>query len=176
MLGLFLVWVLRAFGLFCVLRFLLQLSGANIYNPIVSAFAKITNPVLQPLRRFLPKHRLIDFSSGIAVLVIHIAATLISYPMFARAGLFHIPIIFGVLLAIKVVCGVYIVGIILTVIMSWVAPNVYSPATEIAHVLTEPILRPIRKVLPAMAGFDFSPMLALLGLFMIFSMLPRLPT
>ena len=170
-----LVMVLRAFGLLCVLRFLLQLSGANVYNPIVSAFAKITNPVLQPLRRFLPKHRLIDFSSGVVVLIIHVVVVLLSYPSFARAALIHIPIIFGVLSAIKVVCVVYIVGIILTVIMSWVAPNVYSPATEIAHVLTEPILRPIRKVLPAMAGFDFSPMLALLGLFMIVSMLPRLP-
>lgn len=169
-----LVMVLRAFGLLCVLRFLLQLSGANIYNPIVSAFAKITNPILQPLRRFLPKHRLIDFSSGIVVLIIHIAVVLISYSTFANAALFHIAIIFGVMLAIKVVCWVYIVAIVLTVIMSWIAPNVYSPATEIAHVLTEPVLRPIRKVLPAMAGFDFSPMLALLGLFMIVSMLPRL--
>lgn len=174
MLGFFVVTVLRAFGLLCVLRFLLQLSGANIYNPIVSAFAKITNPILQPLRRFLPKHRLIDFSSGIVVLIAHIVVVLISYPMYAKAALFHIPIIFGVMLAIKVVCWVYIVAIVLTVIMSWVAPNVYSPATELAQVLTEPILRPIRKVLPAMAGFDFTPMLALLGLFMIVSMLPRL--
>lgn len=76
-------------------------------------------------------------------------------------------------MAIKVTCWIFIVAILLMVIMSWIAPNVYSPATELARVLTEPVLRPLRKVLPAMAGFDFSPMLAMMGLFFVLYLLAR---
>lgn len=162
-----LAFVLRLFGWLCLLRFLFQLSGANVFNPLVSAFAKVTNPILQPLRRVLPKHRLIDFSSGLAVLVVHIVIAMLLRPDILKVGAYHLAIFIGVLWSIQTTCWVYILAIILTVLMSWIAPNVYSPATELARILTEPILRPIRKVLPAMAGFDFSPMLAMMGLFFI---------
>lgn len=164
--GIFVV-VLHMFGFLCLLRFLFQLAGANMYNPLVSVFAKITNPILQPLRRFLPKHRLIDFSSGLIVLLAHFLIQCLSSPLIVKAGMYHLLLIRSVLQAIHATCWIFIIAIVLTVIMSWVAPNVYSPATELARVLTEPILRPIRKMLPAMAGFDFSPMLAMMGLFFV---------
>lgn len=138
-----------------------------MYNPLVQAFARITNPVLQPFRRVLPKHRLIDFSSGLAVIGLHIAIAFLSVSAESKAGLVPLLILIGVLRAINLTCWVYIVAIVLTVIMSWIAPNVYSPATELARVLTEPILRPLRKLLPSTGGFDFSPMLAMMGLFFI---------
>ena len=159
-----LLLVLRLFGTLCLLRFLFQLAGANMYNPLVQAFARVTNPILQPLRRVLPKHRLIDFSSGLVVLI---AFSLINYlrnRVLIEEGAYHLLLIGGVAMAIKTACWIFIIAILLMVIMSWVAPNVYSPATELARVLTEPVLRPLRKVLPAMAGFDFSPMLAMVGL------------
>ena len=168
-----LIVVLRLFGTLCLLRFLFQLAGANMYNPLVQAFARVTNPILQPLRRFLPKHRLIDFSSGLVVLIAFVLIQTLSAPFLIKAGAFHLLLIGGLLMAIKVTCWIFIVAILLMVIMSWVAPNVYSPATELARVLTEPVLRPIRKVLPAMAGFDFSPMLAMMGLFFVLYLLAR---
>ncbi|MYD46294.1 MAG: YggT family protein [Gammaproteobacteria bacterium] len=159
-----LILVLRLFGVLCLLRFLFQLAGANMYNPLVQGFARATNPVLQPLRRFLPKHRLIDFSSGLVVLIAFFLVQCLSSPEEVKEGVFHLLLISGAVTAIIHVCWIFIGAILLTVIMSWVAPNVYSPATELARVLTEPVLRPLRKVLPAMAGFDFSPMLAMVGL------------
>lgn len=161
------VIVLNMFGWLCLLRFLFQLSGANMFNPLVSMFAKITNPILQPLRRVLPKHSLIDFSSGLVAIIAYFLVKCLTFPIAVQAGAFHILLIGGVLLAVKATCWIYMVAIFLTVIMSWIAPNVYSPATELARILSEPVLRPIRKVLPAMAGFDFSPMLALTGLGML---------
>ena len=169
--GEILVFVLRFFSWFCLLRFLFQLSGANIYNPFVSAFAKVTNPVLQPLRRFLPKHRLIDFSSGLVTLIANMLIVLLKTPIVMKIGAYHIPVIWGVVEALSATCWVYIIAIILSVLMSWIAPNVYSPATELARVLTEPILRPLRKFLPPMAGFDFSPMMATMGLFFVLFLL-----
>ncbi len=159
-----LILVLRLFGTLCLLRFLFQLAGANMYNPLVQGFARVTNPILQPLRRVLPKHRLIDFSSALVVLIAFFCVKWLSSPDDVEAGAFHKLLLGGVVTAIRYVCWIFIGSILLTVIMSWVAPNVYSPATELARVLTEPVLRPLRKVLPAMAGFDFSPMLAMVGL------------
>ena len=167
MLSALLILVLKTFAFFCLLRFLFQLAGANHFNPLVSAFAKVTNPVLQPLRQILPKHRLIDFSSGLAVIVLHIVIAFLGIPDALKTGVAHLVILIGVLQSIQLTCWVFIIAIILTVVMSWIAPNVYSPATELARVLTEPILRPLRKFLPAMAGFDFSPMLAMMGLFFV---------
>ena len=37
-----------------LLRFLLQLVGADFYNPISQAIARITNPLLHPLRKIIP--------------------------------------------------------------------------------------------------------------------------
>lgn len=158
---------LNLFGWLSLLRFLFQLVGANTFNPLVSAFAKITNPVLQPLRRFLPKHNRIDFSSALAVLVVYFLIRCLKFPALLKVGAFHLLLIGGVLSAIEAICLIYLVAIALTVVMSWIAPNVYSPATELASILTEPLLRPLRKVLPTIAGFDFSPALAIAGLTLV---------
>ena len=167
----FFIVILRLFGVLCLLRFLFQLAGANMFNPLVQAFARVTNPILQVFRRILPKHRLIDFSSGLFVLISFFIVRWLSNPVLADDGQYHIILISSVAMAIRYVCWIFIGSILLTVIMSWVAPNVYSPATELARVLTEPVLRPLRKVLPTTAGFDFSPMLAMVGLsFILYSL------
>lgn len=50
------------------------------------------------------------------------------------------------------------------VILSWVRPPADHPLVRLIHGLTEPVLAPIRKVLPPMGGFDLSPLALLLGL------------
>ncbi|MCS6946720.1 MAG: YggT family protein, partial [Steroidobacteraceae bacterium] len=58
----------------------------------------------------------------------------------------------------------YFIAILLGVILSWVAPDGYSPAHALIYALTEPVLNPIRRVVPAVGGFDFSPLIALLAI------------
>ena len=65
--------------------------------------------------------------------------------------------------------------LIAVAIMSWMLAfgviNAYSPVVrsvlEILYRLTEPLLRPIRRVIPSVAGVDFSPVIALLGLWFV---------
>lgn len=52
--------------------------------------------------------------------------------------------------------------IVIRVIMSWVRPNPTGPLGRFLLEATDPILRPFQKVLPPMAGLDFSPILALI--------------
>ena len=48
------------------------------------------------------------------------------------------------------------------VIMSWVQVDRRQPLARIVYDLTEPALAPIRQLLPAVGGLDFSPMVLLL--------------
>ena len=161
-------FAVSVFALFCLLRFLLHLSGANFYSPIVNSVMRITDPVLNPIRKVLPVSRRLDLASLLATLVLETASVYIrvmhaealaTFPLWAYVWN-------GAVSAVQISIWIYLVAILASVIMSWVAPNVYSPLAEIAKQLADPFLAPVRKLLPPMAGFDFSPMLGMLVLIM----------
>lgn len=52
--------------------------------------------------------------------------------------------------------------IVIRVIMSWVRPQPTGPVGRFLLEVTDPILAPLQKILPPMAGLDFSPILALI--------------
>ena len=75
-----------------------------------------------------------------------------------------------------------IIGVILTILtwiiiiralISWVNPDPYNPIVQFLYRVTEPILMPIRRILPAMGGFDLSPIVALVGIMFIRSYVVR---
>jgi YggT family protein len=51
-----------------------------------------------------------------------------------------------------------------SIILSWVNLSPDSPIVKVVHQLTEPVLAPVRRVLPAAGGFDLSPLLVLLAI------------
>jgi YggT family protein len=56
-------------------------------------------------------------------------------------------------------------GVILVrAIASWLAPQSTHPALELLRKLTEPVLKPVRDLLPTTSGIDLSPLLVLVGL------------
>ena len=60
------------------------------------------------------------------------------------------------------------------VIMSWISPRGGDPLSTILHQITEPILGPIRNVLPKLGMFDFAPIVALIVLGIIQRVVARL--
>ena len=48
------------------------------------------------------------------------------------------------------------------VIMSWISPRGNDPVSPILYQITEPLLAPIRRLMPRTGTFDFTPMVALL--------------
>jgi YggT family protein len=58
----------------------------------------------------------------------------------------------------------YSLIVIVAVVLSWVQVDPRNPLVGLVRALTEPALAPIRKLLPAAGGLDFSPMLLLIGL------------
>lgn len=61
--------------------------------------------------------------------------------------------------------------IIVRVIISWVNPNPYNPLVRLVRGLTDPVLEPIRRLLPDMGGLDISPFVALLIIWILMSLI-----
>jgi YggT family protein len=58
----------------------------------------------------------------------------------------------------------YSLVVLVAVILSWVPLDRRNPLVMITHALTEPLLAPIRGILPPMGGLDLSPMVLLFAL------------
>lgn len=147
-----------------LLRFALQWSRADFYNPISQFAIKMTNPVLLPLRRIIPGWRGYDWASIVLAMLLVMILVCIKSLLLLKGMLLPwtyillLTVINTVLLFIKL----YFWLIIIEVILSWVNPQaLYASTGAIIRQLTQPLMQPIRKRLP-MSGIDFSPMIVLL--------------
>ncbi|BCX82529.1 YggT family protein [Methylomarinovum caldicuralii] len=148
-----------------MLRFLFQLVEADFYNPISQALVKITHPPLRLLRRFIPAIGRVDTASLVFMLLLQVLA---DYLVYLLQGGGRVAI--GVLVAsaliqlVNLAFNVFIYAIIIQAVMSWINPDPYNPVYALLTDLTEPVLRPCRRLIPALGGLDLSPLLALVGL------------
>lgn len=154
-----------AISLFAV-RVLLQLVRANFYNPVCQFFYKATNPVLMPMRKALRPVRNFDIAGTLVAYVLECLKVLL---LFALAG--RVPGIVGILVLgfaelLAFLLMLYFWLILIRVVLSFVGQGSYSPVVPLIAQLTEPVLKPIRRVLPDLGGFDLSPLLATLAIFL----------
>ncbi len=152
-----------------LLRFILQVSRADFYNPISQFIVKATNPLLIPLRRIVPGWQRLDFASLILALLLQfVLESLVNMIPISAFGQYFAPL-FGITLLslLNAVIQLYTWALILVVIISWVAPGSYHPGAQLLMQITEPLLKPIRQIMPATGGLDLSPMILLLILFVI---------
>jgi YggT family protein len=158
------------FGLYIIavmLRFLLQLVRADFYNPISQFLVKATNPPLKPLRRIIPGLGGIDLSS---LMLAWLLKTIELFLVFTIAGTsinLIAPFIWAMPELVELLINIYLFGILIQVILSWVNPGSYNPATALLYSLTGPLMRPAQKILPPMGGIDLSPMLVMIGLILL---------
>lgn len=68
---------------------------------------------------------------------------------------------------------VFTVLILARVVMSWVNPDPNHALVRLVHRTTEPVLAPVRSMLPVMGGFDFSPILVLVGVQILENLIVR---
>lgn len=146
-----------------MLRFLLQWVKADFYNPVCQMLIKVTNLPLKPLRRIIPGFFGLDFAAIVLMFILQLVALalialIISFPITP----YIILIAIGKLLIL--VLNLYFFAILIRAIASWFNSNPYHPLIMLLNQLTEPVLRPARRLLPNIAGFDFSPIVLLIVL------------
>jgi YggT family protein len=149
-----------------LLRVLLPLVRADSRNQLSQAVIRMTNPLVLPLRRVLPPMGKFDTASLVALLIVQIAATATLWLLGAYQGVFTPAQFFRVALLdlILVVLHFYFFVLLLYVLLSWVAPNTYSPGAALVSSLCEPLLRPIRRIIPPLGGMDLSALFLMIGL------------
>jgi len=144
-----------------MLRFLLQWTQADFYNPISQFLVKITHPPLRAIRRFVPAVGRIDSSSLILALVLQIVA---NFAILAIKGV-AIGIVALTVLSftdlLKMAIDIFIYAIFAGAILSWFAPGSYSGASSLLYSLTDPVLDVCRRLVPDLGGIDLSPLIAL---------------
>lgn len=163
-----------------MLRFLLQWVRADFYNPFSQFIVKLTNPLVRPLRRIIPGWGGLDVATLLlAYLITMLQVTLVGTRIapYEILGLLDgqslAPLsIAGVALLdlAALTIGIYFVAIIVQAVISWVNPGHYNPVIGLLHRLTEPLLRPARRLIPPISGIDLSPLLVILAL-QVFKML-----
>lgn len=144
------------FGLYIgavLLRLLLQWTRADFHNPLSQAIVKLTNPILRPLRRYIPALGRIDSASVLLIALLQLLNTWLVATLGNPVGSL---ILVAVADLLSKLIYLYLFAIIIQALASWVAPSAYNPVLALISALTEPLLRPIRRALPPVSGLDLS--------------------
>jgi len=150
-----------------LLRFLCQLVRADYYNPISKTLVRFTNPLLIPLRKIIPGFGGIDWAALVLAFLLEVALIIVVQLVFGKVFLDIIILPIALIALINLALNFYFYGMIILVIASFVAPHTYNPVVSLLGQLIDPILRPIRKILPPLGGLDFSPMVLMFGIYLI---------
>jgi YggT family protein len=166
------VYILQTIGslylLIVLLRFILQLVKADFYNPLCQFIVRATHPLLKPLRKVIPSFAGLDIASLVlAILVQLVLMALVLLLMGNGIGDPLLLLVWSIIGVTALFLKVFFFALIISVILSWVAQGSRNPAAELVSQICEPLLAPIRRVLPGMGGLDLSPIVAFLILNLI---------
>ncbi|MCL5499833.1 YggT family protein [Phytobacter palmae] len=155
--------IIQAYTMVLLLRIWMQWARCDFYNPFSQFIVKITQPIVGPLRRIIPAMGPIDSASLLIALLLCVVKAFLN-PYVSMDGV--LIVLAAVLIVIKTLGSLIFWVLLLMAIMSWVSQG-RSPVEYVLLQLTEPLLRPIRRLLPSMGGLDFSPMILVLLMYVI---------
>jgi len=163
--GLFLInTVLGLYILIVLLRFLFQLLQADFYNPLSQFIVKASNPPLTRLHQLVPSLWGIDLAAIVLLLILE--ALRLSLTVLILG---HTPSMSGLLILsigelLKMAVYVVVFSIFVRALLSWVSNGTRNSLARLVESLTEPLLAPARRLLPATGGLDLSPMIVFIVL------------
>lgn len=150
-----------------LVRLLLDWFSGKLFNPIYRFIYKFTQPPIGIVQKFLPTKSGFNWVCLVVILGLEIIEILILFyfttmQMPAFVGL----LIWAIAAVLSLVKTIFFWSIIVYAILSWISAmnRQHNPLEEITGILVAPLLRPIQKILPTIAGFDLSPIVAFLAL------------
>jgi len=145
-----------------LLRFMMQLFRVPFRNPFAQFIVAITDFAVKPLRRVVPGLFGLDWACLVLALVLEFVVVIAVYWLdgfpFALAGTKVWPVMLGLAAVRLLSLTVYlIIGLTLVrAVLSWVNSN--TPLMPVVYELTEPFLRPLRRIVPTVANVDLTPL------------------
>ncbi|NLQ17369.1 YggT family protein [Marinomonas sp. M1K-6] len=160
-----LVKVLCNLYLFVVLlRLVLQLTRADFYNPVSQGIVKATSPFVLPLRKIIPSIGRLDTATLVLAFVVQLLTVFlvvflqnaamppVGYAIYTVAGtLYHL-------------LDLYFWAMLISVILSWVAPGASHPGALLVGQITAPLYRLCQRFIPPLGGLDLSPIFIFLAI------------
>ncbi len=153
--------------LLLLMRFWLPALRANFQNPIAQGVLRYTSPLVVPVRRFVPPIRRLDTATVLVAFVIQLAVLLVisalqntvggADPLSSFSGsnvMLRFALSASVELAMLSVT-LFIVAIAIRVILNWMG-RYMGPISDMLTDLTEPLIRPIRRIIPPLGVLDLS--------------------
>lgn len=154
---------------FVIARFILQVVRADFYNPVSQAVVKVTSPLLMPLRKIIPGYGRVDVACIVLLLFVVLIKLLVLLFLFYGGYASAIQFIAWFVREVAAsVINFFILVIFISIILSWVAMGTgYNPMMDVIRQLSDPVIRPVRQIVPPLGMFDLSPMIVLLVLYFI---------
>ncbi len=159
-----------AFGIVTVLlllRVLLQFVRADFNNPICQFLYKASNPLLIPLGKLFPVVRGLNTAGLVVAWVLQSIKWV--FMGLLLGGWLALPgvVVLGLYSLVDLILLILFWTIILRIVLSFVAPDGYHPVVPLTYRITEPLLAPVRALIPSAGGLDFSPILVTLGIYLL---------
>jgi len=154
-------FVFDALLMILVVRVWLQLVRADFYNPMSQFVVKVSNPLVLPFRRVIPGFGGIDLATLVLAYLIA-SLKFILIPLLNGGGVDIVSAMFlGLIYLVKQTGVLLFIIMLVMALMSWVVQG-YNPTQVIFHQLTDPVLKPIRRIIPSIGGLDLSILAAFL--------------
>jgi len=140
-----------------LMRVWLQAARADFYNPFSQFIVKVTQPVVGPLRRAIPSIGSIDIATILFAYVLCVLkfTILVLTATSGTMGFSVFYLLLGLLTLIKQAGSMIFWVLIIRAILSWVSQG-KSTIEYVFFQITEPMLAPVRKILPDLGGIDLS--------------------
>lgn len=146
-------------------RFIFQMARVNFYNPFSQLLLKVTDPLLAPARRYIPSIKSIDTAClMIIVMLTFLKLIVLSWIKYQQTP--HIP---GLLLwtmgdLSTAILYFFFFAVLAQTVIGWMANSNLHPLNSLLDQITRPLMRPVRRWLKPIGGFDLTPLPVMMGL------------
>ena len=153
-------------------RFILQWVRADFYNPLSQFIVRATNPLVVPARRIVPSVGELDVATLVVLAALECAVTWLLLAIVGTGFAFDTFMVYVLLRLISLTIWLYSIAILVYVVLSFLAQAAYSPIAMLLGQVVGPVLRPVRRIIPPIAGLDLSPWLVFILLQALMIALP----
>jgi YggT family protein len=147
-----------------LLRFWLPWLRADFRNPLAQGILKLTSPVIIPLRRVVPSFGRLDTATVLVAFVVQYLGIFLMLLILGTSAAFSVIATTAIVKLVLLSVNLFMFAIFIRIILSWISSGQYNPATAIISTMTEPLLRPVRRLIPPLGGFDISPIFVIIAL------------
>lgn len=146
-----------------ILRVFMQKFRVSWYNPVSQGVIKLTQPIVSVSRRCFPGFRGVDLAIVLVVCVLEGIKVWVMHIVYGDVlvGIWGL-LVLAVVYAISDALTLYSLMIVVVAVASWFTSGRPNPLVTVCDTIISPLMSRVRRRLPTMGGFDWSPVLVLI--------------